>query len=375
MQREDKSSDQTKPARKSALVQAILSESKDAINKYKLEDLLAKAKKEGFEKLGEFEIELLTTGLIKLGEALTFCRDRTNQELVLTNIVGYSFEFAKARNHLVHHQLYHTYFYEALVSIQRTPEPYKVIQDIINKLPTINLLQKALIALESLKGTLNKSIGKGSNNFPFFYSHYITSLEQEFLKLNNILNGVESKEEVINKLSRNVAFEAALENRIRNILAIMVDLSDTGSVNHNKGDCKKEKEAVRQANLEFIEENPKFAIFFDVNKIKNFRNALCHLLDNALSRPYYNETQMADFLFDLRELGNSKYLVKLKTLTEAKDGSYSSSNSSAFFPKKKKQKLKDIISLQIEEEEEQSNQEEKVEKPLVVVPLVNYDSS
>jgi len=100
--------------------------------------------------------ELLTLGLIKMGEALTFCRDK-HSPYVGTDLRSYASQFAHVRNHLVHWQMYDNH---------RNPPSYSKLTDLITQLPNeadFNTALNCLMADE--KGILTKPVGRGSMIF------------------------------------------------------------------------------------------------------------------------------------------------------------------------------------------------------------------
>ena len=111
---------------KFATVADIVGECQKAIEKYHLDSLLAKAKASGIPTLAAQNKESLIAGLIEVGEILTFCRDHRNRRLSRTGIIPFAIQFAKIRNHLVHHQVYHEYF---KVSGIDAGEPHQVFQE------------------------------------------------------------------------------------------------------------------------------------------------------------------------------------------------------------------------------------------------------
>lgn len=289
---------------KVAAVNTIVKECELAIEKYNLDQLLRKAKN-GVNQLEEFDKEMLTFGLVKLGEALTFCRNEHNELSQHMQIISYAISFANVRNHLVHHQMYHSYF-----ELNKLGDPYSAFRSMITGLPQMSDFN---IALNQLKNSgllkLTKPIKRGANNFPFPYSHYLTALEQEFLKLNNLLKQMESEKITIEAISNNIQFEASLENRIRNILAIMVDLTDEKRFNLNKNNvCASQKNAVSEFNIEFVTSNTDFDLLF--NNIREYRNSLCHL-DNRRTRPYSDTKNLLEFARQLTLLNDNGYVKDL----------------------------------------------------------------
>jgi len=291
---------------KKVAVAIIVTECELAIEKYCLDLLLTKAQKSVYQ-LEENEREMLNFGLVKLGEALTFCRDRSNSLLQKTGIISPAIGFAKARNHLVHHQMYHTYF-----ELGHLGKPYDVFQDIISDLPPVATL---CAALNQLKNSgliyLIKPIGLGKNEFPFSYDHYLTALKQEFTKLKNLLEKLTAEKVTAEEMSKDIRVEAQLENRIRNIVGIMVDLIDKNAINLNQGrKCERQKVAVDQFNSDFVMQHNKFALFF--RRITEYRNSLCHL-DNSLKRPYTSPEELLKFAEQLKLLNEEGYIEKLTT--------------------------------------------------------------
>ena len=148
-----------------------------AIKDYHLHRLVEKAKKEGFQKLDPTEKELFCYGIIKLGEALTFCRNERDNALVRTGIIEFAKLYASARNHFIHHEFYHTHL-----------GLYDVTQDCIKNLPSIEKLEERLIKLQGCGlSKLSKPIKKGENTFPFEYADFVVCLKLEFTALKQIL--------------------------------------------------------------------------------------------------------------------------------------------------------------------------------------------
>lgn len=274
---------------------SVINECSIAIKEYDLKNLVEKARREGFKHLKEPEKELLCLGLIKLGEALTFCRNR--EALARTGIVDAAMAYANARNHFVHHQLYHTHLHGG---------HYTKAQELIERLPKIEVLEEKLKNLQEcgLK-KLAKPIRKGENDFPFKYDHYIVCLRAEFEGLKQIL----SAPNALKDISSRIELRAMLENRIRNILAIMVDLTEV-EINKNNGDpCGKQKDAAEEIKRSFVEEFPEFVRL--ILNLKEFRNSLCHL-DETLKRPYINTEDMLAFAVQLRKMEELGYVLRLE---------------------------------------------------------------
>lgn len=282
---------------KVVLVKAVVKECMDALREYSVIKLVEQAKITTFREMKKSDKELLCAGLIKLGEALTFCRDRGNETLRKIGIIDIAINCAKARNQFVHHQLYHSRL-----------DRYIETQECINRLYAINKLEEQLSKLEqsSLK-QLSKPNGKPENDFPFEYSHFVICLKAEVTELKDIL----AISDVNTKITSDTVLRATLENRIRNILAIMIDLTDENRVNKNKGNfCTDQKEAAKEINKIFAGEFPQFFMFF--RDLKIYRNSLCHL-DDSLRKPYNDFKEMFEFakkLLDLERLGYVNRLEK-----------------------------------------------------------------
>lgn len=106
--------------------------------------------------------------------------------------------------------------------------------------------------------------------------------------------------------NESISIKAGLNNHIRNILAIMVDLIDIDLMNRNKGlGCFEQKEAAKKINQGIWEKFDEFSRFF--KNIKEYRNSLCHL-DVGLQRPYINHVQMIEFSKKLIRLEKIEYV-------------------------------------------------------------------
>lgn len=279
----------------SVSVSVLIQECRDTIKKYELSDFLKE--KPNFSNLERLEQEKLIMGLIKLGEALTFCRDKNISELQTSGIIPFAINLAKIRNHIVHKQIYF--------------DNYSKLQDLVRKIPSNKQIGDALDELENSKLTeLSKEILKGGNNFDFEYNHHLLTLKNELSRLNSFL----SQKLTCDMISKNIVLEAYLENRIRNILMIMLDIVDENGANKNKNDdCTLKKEAARVFNENFFKND--LLIFFQT--VKNNRDALCHYLDITLSKPYSDTQQMLEFIEDLRKLLTLNYVDNLEQSIES----------------------------------------------------------
>ena len=260
----------------------VVKECRDALNEFNLVKLVSQAKVISFKEMKKSEQELLCAGLIKLGEALTFCKDEANETLCKIGIIDIAQSCVKARNHFVHHQLYH-------MRLNMQIEVTKCI----NGVSLISTLEEKLMKLQkSGLVILAKPIIKPENNFPFEYAHFVRCLKAEFTELKDIL----AVPDIHNKISSETALRAALENRIRNILAIMVDLTDEARVNMNNSNyCAEQKEVATEINKIFSTQADLAELFI---KHKEYRNSLCHL-DATLKKPYTNYGQIIAFANDL----------------------------------------------------------------------------
>ena len=242
------------------------------------------------------EKELFCYGIIKLGEALTFCKNERDNTLAKTGIIEFAKLYVNARNHFIHHEFYHTHLGR-----------YDVTQECIKNLPSIEKLEERVIKLQGCGlSKLYKPIRKGENDFPFEYTHFVVCLNLEFTALKQILE----IPDVDKKLDSEIALKAGINNHIRNILAIMVDLKDVDLMNKNKGNvCVIQKKAVDMINQIFCKEFVDYFALF--NNAKEYRNALCHL-DEMLQKPYFNIKQMIEFARDLQKMEGLGYVVQLK---------------------------------------------------------------
>jgi hypothetical protein len=282
---------------RSIKVKDILFECRTAIQEFNLEALLKKAKEIKFENIDEPEKEMLCTGVIKLGEALTFCRDKRVEAIRNSGIAPYAMDYANIRSYFIHHHMYYGFL-----------KRYEILNRHIEKLGLIQELSKKLDALEK-KGidALSKEIKMGSNAFEFDYSVFFECLKNEFRLLNNELEKITDMK---NLTSTERIF---LNNRVRNILSIMLDLADESDANtNNKDPCKELKKCVAKANSEFKVKNEEFDIFF--TQLKTYRNAVCHL-DITLTKPYRTDAQLIEFIkTELQGLQQKGYLELLEAL-------------------------------------------------------------
>lgn len=270
----------------------VVSECFTAIKDYHLHRLVEKAKNEGFQILNPQEKELFCYGIIKLGEALTFCRNERDNMLVKTGIVEYAKLYANARNHFIHHEFYHTHL-----------SRFDVTQEYIKNLPRIENLEERLIKLKDCGlSKLSKPIRKGENNFPFEYAHFVVCLNLEFAAIKQILE----IPDINKKLDSETALKAGLNNHIRNILAIIVDLTDEDLINQNLNTfCKDQKQKAKKINEDFFEKYPEFLTLF--RNIKKFRNSLCHL-DESLPKPYLDNEGLLVFVAKLNKIKELGYI-------------------------------------------------------------------
>ena len=254
-----------------------------------------------FGLLNRDKQELLTLGLIKMGEALTFCRDRSSP-YVDRDLCEYAHKFARVRNHLVHWQMYDSH---------RDPPSYAKLTSLIKNLPSESDFNSALNSLRLYRDkTLSKPIGSGSNDFQFEFSHYLTALESELTLLNENLLGLED-EQLVEKLKTDKAFLADNENRVRNILVILMDLMNENKCNKNFGTFDARNHDVVEVYNESF-----FGIDNDLTDLyhtrNDYRNALSHL-DPTLEKPYENERDMVKFL---RLINTFRQLNYVKQLSE-----------------------------------------------------------
>ncbi len=285
------------PDEKFKPVGTVIKECRYALEEYNLINLVEQAKRTSFKEMRKPDKELLCAGLIKLGEALTYCKNAGNDILFKIGIVDIAIKCAKARNHFVHHQLYHTHLNKH-IEVQRCIDDVSLISTLEEKLKKLQ---------ESGLEKLSKPINKPENDFPFVYDHFVKCLKAEFTELKAIL----AAPDTLNKINSDKVSRITLENRIRNILAIMVDLTDEGMVNKNKGNfCVEQKKNAIGINKEFVEKFDTFLVLF--GKIKEFRNSLCHL-DDSLPKPYTNYEKMFEFakkLLSIEELGYLNIMEK-----------------------------------------------------------------
>jgi hypothetical protein len=358
-----------KPVRRTANkitapVADVVKECVNAIQNYNLVTLVQKAQHIGFSQLEVIEKELFSAGIIKLGEALTFCRDQENP--YLDNIITNARICAQARNHFVHHQLYLTY-------LDDDHAKYDDAEKCIKNLPLMEELQKQLFSLHGsgIKQDLWKPIGKGGNDFPFKYDHYVVCLRIEFRELKQIL----SAPDVLKDISSKVEVRTKLENRIRNILAIMIDLTDKDSINKNNGDpCVVQKDAAEKIKRLFVEEFDDFEELF--LNLKEFRNSLCHL-DESLKKPYFNTEDMLAFATKLQKMEGLGYVNRLenKFLPEQKKESHKrdvEGLKSDTPEKKQSEKVETTKKMKAESKEEIPKEQKKEEVSQGVPKVLQY---
>ncbi len=273
-------------------VEKIVSECRRVIQAYSLERLVKDAKTaDKFTSLSEPDREMFCAGIIKLGEALTFCRDRNQHAVKASGISEIAKQYANLRNYFIH-----KYMYNQHLPIQQE------LQEGIKSICLIDILSKKLLTMEqSGFSTLSKKIVPGKNSFDFEYNHLIECLKHETSLLQKKIDPVKDEKD-IDEESR-----IYLDNRIRNILSIMLDLLDEKMTNKNKGSsCKLEKKAVAEFNAEFIAKNEKFADFF--LELRGNRNALSHL-DASLTKPYQTDAELIEFAKELNQLLTDGYLL------------------------------------------------------------------
>ena len=249
--------------------------------------------------------ELLTLGLIKMGEALTFCRDRFNP-YVGSDLCNYAHQFARVRNHLVHWQLYDSH---------RDPPSYDKLTNLIKDLPSESDFNSALNGLILCRDkTLSKPVGSGSNDFQFEFSHYLTALKGELTLLNENLAGLED-EQVVEKLKADKAFLANNENRVRNVLVILIDLMNENKCNKNFGTFDARHHNIVEGYNErfFGEDNDLMNLYHARN---DHRNSLSHL-DPTLEKPYENKREMMEFLRLIGTLHELRYVKQLSEKLES----------------------------------------------------------
>ncbi|HEV2614561.1 MAG TPA: hypothetical protein VGV92_07610 [Gammaproteobacteria bacterium] len=278
-------------------VKELVEVCREAIQSLELDRLVTKAKKDGFKLFLDAEKEMLCAGVVKLGEALTFCRDRRNKLLGRAGIIDDAINYAEARNYFIHHHMY--------CELLEEDEKYRGFELCISKLTSLENINSKLSLLEETGlDELTKKITKGTNNFQFEYSHFVKCLKNEFAYLDKYI-AVATTENPMTSLTR-----LSLDNRIRNILSILSDLLDANQANKNKGAPGLEfKEAMKRINAEFIEKNKNFAVLFSQHK--DFRNALSHM-DKRLPKPYTNDTQRLEFAKELNALSTIGYLDLLE---------------------------------------------------------------
>lgn len=179
---------------------------------------------------------------------------------------------------------------------------------------SIELLTKKLSSLEEAfktanegipeefrKETLKKIIQPGGNEFQFGYNHIFECLKKEFTKLNTELEQIKTVESI------NDSTRTSLNNRVRNILTIMIDLLDEKSTNKTLGkDCGHLKEAVKNANMIFRKEHDFF------RDLSESRNSLCHIHDN-LTTPYQTDEGLLQFVQQLQKIEGERYLNEVES--------------------------------------------------------------
>ena len=244
--------------------------------------------------------------MIKLGEALTFCRDQTNKDLCKTGIVQQAIACSKVRNILVPHLIYDNpliYNYE------------EKKKELVETLASINI-EALEVSLDSLRNSkieeLEKPAGTARNNFPFPFYVYIKSLTTELAAVNNYLNSLAAASE---GSSEQFNFNIALQNHVRNVCMIMLDLIDENHANLNKSlPCRLEKIWVKKFNDMFQKEYPEFIPLFSL--LQTTRVNLSHLVHNA---PIIEKEQILEFAQDLNKMRATHYVDKLNNFLKEKE--------------------------------------------------------
>ena len=196
----------------------------------------------------------------------------------------------------------------------RDPPSYDKLTSLIKDLPSESDFNSALNGLILCRDkTLSKPVGSGSNDFQFEFSHYLIALKGELTLLNENLAGLED-EQVVEKLKADKAFLANNENRVRNVLAIFIDLINHDKANKNFGEVKVSKHAsVKDFNIEFYKLYSNMAVIF--RKLKKYRNALCHLDPNT-KEPYKSEEDLSQLIRKIDSFNKLDYVSKLSERLE-----------------------------------------------------------
>lgn len=283
------------------------------IQDFELEKLIKKAENNTFKFLDSNEQEMLCAGMVQLGEALTFLRNPNHWAIKSALLSPYANTYVNLRNYFVHHHMY-----------CEDKEKFEALEKILATLLPIQDLVKALTILKDTGiESITKEIKTGHNDFNFEFIHFVDCLKNEFMLLDNTMKSIANPAQV------NTQVQAALDNRIRNILSIMLDLIDQSGNNTNKSNpCKALRASILDTNTKFCQENKEFEALFD--QLKSSRNSLCHL-DHVSEKPYSNVSEQLGFVVKLQRIRDCGYLNMLESaiLSKQKEPSQKTAAESA----------------------------------------------